>query len=81
MPLKLNVIDFGNCTELRFSCSLNATSTTCGLDLGPVKPSVCNVVCVCVCVCACVCVRVCVCACVRACVCACVRVCMYIQLF
>lgn len=51
VPLTLKMIDFGNCTEQRFSCSLNATSNTCRMELGPVKPSVSNAVSVCVCVC------------------------------
>lgn len=56
VPVGLRTVDFGNCTEQRFSCSLNATSNTCGVELGPVQPSVCCAVGVCGC--ARVCMRV-----------------------
>ena len=36
----LRTADFSRCVEQRFTCSLNATSRTCGLELGPVQPSV-----------------------------------------
>ena len=55
--MSLRTADFGNCTEQRFSCTLNATSNVCGVELGPVQPSVCCAVGVCVCACVCMCVQ------------------------